>query len=141
VPIENAQIIADFSNPGQDIDAFRKFLCALYNRPYVISTTKELEKIIFAADFYCALPILSSTIFNGLHGSRMFELDPSYDGRSYFAQAAPDLIHAAYKIRNPVFFRMLGSRHRPMAERNVNPSETTYQGESQYMQCCHDCTC
>lgn len=50
------------------------------------------------ADFYWAIPILSTTLVSGLLGSRMFTTED-------FSQAAGRLLHIARKLRNAVFFR------------------------------------
>jgi hypothetical protein len=48
--------------PEDETEMFRKLLCAMYNRPYRIESPDELIVITKLADYYCALPIVSSTI-------------------------------------------------------------------------------
>jgi len=106
VPPGNERKFSIFPYPEWEIDAFRKLLCAMYNRPYTVSTPDELRLMTSLADFYCAIPILSATLASGLLGSPMFE--PELFNSYYlnaFARLAPDLIHTAYKLRNPVLFR------------------------------------
>jgi hypothetical protein len=105
VPAGNERKLSNFTNAEDEIEAFQKLLCAMYNRPYTINSPEELEKITSLADFYCALPILSATLVSGLLGSPMLGPSFDFDELNAFALAAPDLIFAAQKLRNPVFFR------------------------------------
>ncbi|KAG0652444.1 hypothetical protein D0Z07_0338 [Hyphodiscus hymeniophilus] len=106
VPLGNEQKISAFEDYQFEREAFQDLLSAIYNRPYTIHHLEQLKKIVSLADFYCALPILSSTIINGLISSDMYESATAGDNTpSDFAFAAPDLIHAAYKLRHPILFR------------------------------------
>jgi len=104
VPDGNEERISSHKRSVYETEVFRKLLCAMYNRPYKLESVQELEDIVAQADFYCALPILSSTIVNGLLGSPMFE---SQDGCAIdsFGINAGKLILVAYKLRNSVLFR------------------------------------
>ncbi|TVY83800.1 hypothetical protein LSUE1_G001897 [Lachnellula suecica] len=61
------------ATPDLETEAFRKLLCAMYNRPYTIINTSELKVITRLADYYCALPIVSATLSGALTGSPMFQ--------------------------------------------------------------------
>lgn len=54
------------------------------------------------ADFYCALPVVSSSLTGALFGSPLFRRTL---GINVFGKASYDLIFAARKLRHPVLFR------------------------------------
>jgi len=92
------------TNVGGDTETFRKFLCALCNRPYTIQSPQELKDLAALADYYCALPILSATLASGLVSSPMFRCLDLYQEDGFVASAA-ELIHVAKKLRHPILFR------------------------------------
>ncbi|CZR63411.1 uncharacterized protein PAC_13308 [Phialocephala subalpina] len=100
-------MIARISQPDSEKEAFRKLLCAMYNRPYRIEDVAELETVTRLADFYCALPIVSGTLSGALLGSPMLKRDPDPENQSYndFARKAGRLIFVAKKLRHVVLFR------------------------------------
>ncbi|PMD62646.1 uncharacterized protein K444DRAFT_524777, partial [Hyaloscypha bicolor E] len=65
---------------AREIEPFRKLLCSMYTRPYVINDVVELLTLVRLADYYCALPNLSGTITG-------------------------QIIFAAKKLRHPILFR------------------------------------
>ncbi|KAH8795468.1 hypothetical protein BGZ57DRAFT_865733 [Hyaloscypha finlandica] len=107
---------------AKEIEPFRKLLCSMYTRPYMINDVVELLTIVRIADYYCALPNLSGTISTALLGSPMFkresyaresdsdeseseESEPENFAPSEFVQRAGQIIIAAKKLRHPILFR------------------------------------
>lgn len=91
-----------------EIEAFRKLLCAIYVRPYVIEDVSELLTIVRQADYYFALPTLSGTFSGALLGSPMFKRDSLPDDdeeHNEFVENAGEIILAAKKLRHAVLFR------------------------------------
>lgn len=85
-------------------ESFKKLVGAMYNRPYTIKTHQELATMTTLADFYCALPILSTSMTAALLDSPMFKSQMGFE-RERFWNAAPDLLVVAKKLRNRVLFR------------------------------------
>jgi len=91
-----------------ETDLFRKFLCAMYNRPYRDENIDELSNLTQLADFYCVLPIVSATLTAALLGSPMFKFKVAKadeNGHVPFNAVAPSLIFEARKLRYSVLFR------------------------------------
>jgi hypothetical protein len=70
------------------IQSFRRFLSAMYTRPYTLEHIRDLKQICSLARHLTALPMLSATIVNGLVNSRMFE-EVDQDGQNLFAAQPP----------------------------------------------------
>ncbi|TVY39552.1 hypothetical protein LOCC1_G004464 [Lachnellula occidentalis] len=101
--IVSGRSIAKGTTPTTETEAFRKLLCAMYNRPYEIGASHELMAVTRLADFYCALPIVSATLTGALLGSPMFKIGEH--GLYDFPEIAPALIFQAQKLRHRVLFR------------------------------------
>ncbi len=100
-------MIAHVPKAASQREAFRKLLCAMYNRPYRFDDVAEFETITSLADFYGALPILSGTLSGALLGSPMLKRDPDPGQRAYndFARKAGRIIFMAKKLRHTALFR------------------------------------
>jgi hypothetical protein len=69
----------------------------MYNRPYQITNTKQLATMTRLADYYCALPILSSSLYTALWESEVFVNEIPND--------AEIILPLACKLRHPIIFR------------------------------------
>jgi hypothetical protein len=77
--------------------AFEKVLCAFYNKPYSVGSMRELGDITWLASFYCALRMVSTSLYAALHNSP--ELIDKIPLNCFKA-----LIHAQ-ELRQPLLFR------------------------------------
>lgn len=97
-------------NPSQEERAFQNLLCAIFNRPYCIVDTTELNIMTQMADYYCMLPTLSNSV------SATFFSSP---GLMKSLRSDPcQLLVSAYKLRHALLFResliyVLGPWSRP----------------------------
>ncbi len=82
---------------GFEAAVFEKLLCAIYNRSYIIGSTKDLVILTEFADYYCVLPIVSRTLDGALLESPEFVHNIKKDPCTVFETAA--------KLRNKVLFR------------------------------------
>jgi hypothetical protein len=107
--------------------AFEKLLNAMYSKPTVIEDSRELHDMTRLADFYCALPVLSTSLYISLLNSPKFLDDicslstaayhkrPIRDTRilgasppivTEFPPNHPvSLLKLAAKLRHPILFR------------------------------------
>ena len=77
-----------------EISAMQNILCAVYNKPYVIASYEEFDNIVRLADFYCALPIVSSSLYTVLWNSPEFIEE---------IQEFPDsVLRLSKKLRHPI---------------------------------------
>ncbi|PVH82195.1 hypothetical protein DL98DRAFT_653535 [Cadophora sp. DSE1049] len=94
--------------PGFDFitesSALGKYRCALYTRPYTITSQQELIVVTRMADYYCTLPILSATLTGALFNSPMFE-DPRLNPEQNFCEISGQLLFTARTIRHLELFR------------------------------------
>ncbi|KAH9215140.1 hypothetical protein DL95DRAFT_461401 [Leptodontidium sp. 2 PMI_412] len=81
----------------QETAEFEKLLCAIYNRSYSIANVDEFLSLVEMADYYCALPSLSQTLYSSMLRS------PSFVGE--IRHRSLDLFVAAAKVRNALLFR------------------------------------
>ncbi|KAF4635670.1 hypothetical protein G7Y89_g2430 [Cudoniella acicularis] len=104
-----AKAIAKAQITSMEIENFRILLCAMYNRPYQIDDTVRLFGLVRVADFYRALPVVSSTLTGALVNSRIFHLKTenliSKDFKSHFQLCAPQILALAKKLRHSALFR------------------------------------
>ena len=77
--------------------AMDKLLCAIHNKAYAISGFKEFQDLVRLADFYCALPVLSTSLYAILWNSPNFVAQIGY-------HPLP-MLKLAKKLRHPVLFR------------------------------------
>lgn len=71
-------------------------MCAFYGLQYDIKTAEDIENLTNVADYYCALPRVSSTIHSSLVRTGKLEI---------FRICAPDLLECSFKLRQPELFR------------------------------------
>ena len=69
----------------------------MYMRTYTIVDTNELEILIRLADYYCALPALSSSLYVALFDKKGVAKE--------IPTRARQLLPLAYKLRQPLLFR------------------------------------
>ncbi|PQE04560.1 hypothetical protein CJF31_00007418 [Rutstroemia sp. NJR-2017a BVV2] len=132
--MENAEASANDNNslllprtPVSEAVAFEKLLNAMYSKPTVIEDSRELHDMTRLADFYCALPVLSTSLYISLWNSPKFLDDirslstaayhkrPIRDTRvraatrpivTEFPHNHPvSLLKLAAKLRHPILFR------------------------------------
>jgi hypothetical protein len=77
--------------------AFRKFLCALHGKAYTIISTRELSDITRLAEFYCALPMVSRSLYAALPVSPDFIRE--------LPSNSSEILVLAQKLRHPTLFR------------------------------------
>lgn len=71
-------------------------MCAFYGTQYDVASASAVIRLTKLADYYCALPRVSSTIYSAL--ARSCNLKGFWDWR-------PELLECAYKLRQPELFR------------------------------------
>ncbi|KAH6711303.1 hypothetical protein BKA61DRAFT_577762 [Leptodontidium sp. MPI-SDFR-AT-0119] len=76
---------------------FHAFLCAIYNRPYAVESTVELQTLANHGDYYMAMPAVSATVFAAVRKSGSFV-------RTLPGSASKVIVIAA-KMRNEELFR------------------------------------
>lgn len=87
--------------PQGEKQAFGWLLCAMYNRPYEITSIQDLKNLVRLADFYCALPVLSASL------TACLLLNPSFgnalsDPRWF---QSSEVLLIAKQLRNKFLFR------------------------------------
>ena len=86
--------LANGCSDQSEISAMQNILCAVYNKPYVIASYVEFANIVRLADFYCALPIVSSSLYTVLWNSPKFVEQ---------IQEFPDsVLRLSKKLRHPI---------------------------------------
>ncbi|KAL2070506.1 hypothetical protein VTL71DRAFT_13532 [Oculimacula yallundae] len=86
-------------------EAFGKYLCALYTRPYVIKSCKELTVMTRIADYYCTLPILSSSLTAALFKSPVFDVGDPLVGDEKSLDSFEAMISISQKLHHAELFR------------------------------------
>src|SRR4051794_19417036 len=72
-------------------------LCSMYNKSYEVLSFDHFQQIVRLADYYCALPVLSASLYAVLWNSRGFTRDiPLFPGQ---------MLELSKKLRHPVLFR------------------------------------
>lgn len=79
----------------KETECFNNLMCAFYGVSYKIVTVKDLIALTKLADYYCALPKVSTTVFGTLAKYKIPK----------FWESARDLLECAYKLRQPELFR------------------------------------
>ncbi|KAB8291542.1 hypothetical protein EYC80_006343 [Monilinia laxa] len=88
-----------------DSGAFHKLLCTIYRMRTSITSVEELATITRLADYYCALPSVSSSVESSLlNDTGLFYRHAAYMFSEFEMDEA---FKAATKLRNPVLFREL----------------------------------
>ncbi|KAI9648197.1 hypothetical protein NHQ30_002829 [Ciborinia camelliae] len=82
---------------ASETSAFERLLHALYSQPYIFYSYTDFLNIYRLADFYCALPALSSSLDSAMHNSPEFTKQIKYQSE--------ELIRIAKKLHHPVLFR------------------------------------
>jgi hypothetical protein len=80
-----------------DEEAFRKVLCALYNRPYSIANFRELSDMTRIGDYFSMLPIVSASLYTALWQS------PGLIDE--LASNCKSTLILAQRLRHPLLFR------------------------------------
>ncbi|KAL2063703.1 hypothetical protein VTL71DRAFT_5508 [Oculimacula yallundae] len=89
--------LKDGMEPSNDEVAFEKLLCAMYHKKYTITSLRELSDMTRLADFYCCLPMFSSSLYSALwHSPLLIAEIPSNSNSTLIL---------AQKLRHPLLFR------------------------------------
>lgn len=75
----------------------QSLLCAIYSRLYTISSFTHFQDLVRLADFYCALPIVSNSLYAALWRSPNFV--------SQIGNQALPILKLSKKLRHPLLFR------------------------------------
>jgi len=86
--------LANGSSEQFEISAMQNILCAVYNKPYVIASYAEFANIVRLADFYCALPMVSSSLYTVLWNSPEFI--------EQILAFADSVLRLSKKLRHPI---------------------------------------
>ncbi|KAL3425273.1 hypothetical protein PVAG01_02064 [Phlyctema vagabunda] len=89
----------EIPEPMMEEHAFKCVLKAMYMMAYEIVSTKFLERIVALADFYRALPAVSTSINTVLWQSKDFQNEMMREN------VAPRVLICAKKLRNTLLFR------------------------------------
>ncbi|KAG0651409.1 hypothetical protein D0Z07_2115 [Hyphodiscus hymeniophilus] len=100
LPSATTEALKDLNRVKTEQNAFEKVLRAIYCLSYDIDSVCELEDVTRIADFYCALPALSSSLYRGLWKDT--GLITSWDG---IFTNADTVLAVAKKLRHPILFR------------------------------------
>jgi hypothetical protein len=85
----------------KELRAFEKIVSSMYNLSFEIDCAEELGDMTRLADFYLALPVLSTSLYRVLWASKGLMKDMF----SHETQAARTVLRLAKKLRQPILFR------------------------------------
>ncbi|ESZ92598.1 hypothetical protein SBOR_7015 [Sclerotinia borealis F-4128] len=101
------ELLALVDQPEEEIECFRKLLCAIHTKSYTIQDTDQLSRLTRLADYYCALPVVSGTLTGALLRSPMFTILKSgkKDAGCECQKEARTLLVLTRKLRHQLLFK------------------------------------